>query len=687
MLPHLLTVHIVQTRTLSQISAFVVVVFFLVFLADVQYSVLPNRIHDALPTSYHTGSVITDITISFCSSSNPFSNCRLDPHEWQRLEKDLYLQSGWVKSAWLHVKRKKETELEAADKVVVGVKIGRVDPSAASKEKGEGKWESRPGGIWILRSSKTHDSDLAKAVTAVDVLFGADAVDPRPDWTLARTPLLIGASKELPIARLSTRNGRPKADSKEVVPRVRKDGKFKILQVSDAHLSTGTGVCRDAIGPGNAELKQCEADPKTLDFVESILDDEEPDLVILSGDQVEGPASPDTLTSIFKFAAPLIERSIPYATIFGNHDDEGSKSLSRSAQMSIIENLPYSLSQAGPRELDGVGNYYIEVVAHSGQNSAITIYLLDSHSLTPDEKHYKGYDWLKPSQIDWFRSTAQGLKKAHAKYSHIHLDMAFIHIPLPEFADKANLVAGGEWKEGVTAPSFNSHFYDALAEEGVVAVGCGHDHVNDYCALRPHQPLASTVRDETLQSHTSHQTLGPWMCYAGGSGFGGYAGYGGFHRRVRVWEVDTNAGRVVTWKRAECCGPDTQQRLDELVIVEGGKRCGTNGSSAVRVSRKDEWRDKEVWSDAFYAGSLCVVSSFSSSKEEVTNACIELEDLGFKMSTAGRRMSGIVGGDWRFLSETKMLPDQNAVGDFVMLEDAHSPRQTSKGGGIETGRS
>nr|POE86909.1 hypothetical protein CFP56_63941 [Quercus suber] len=238
------------TRTLSQISAFTVVVFFLVFLADFHYSVLPDRIHDALPTSYHTGYVITDITISFCSSSNPFSNCRLDPHEWQRLEKDLYLQSGWLKSAWLHVKRKKETELEAEDKVVVGVKLGRVEPSIDSKEQNKEKWESRPGGIWILRSSKTHDSDLAKAVTAVDVLFGADAVDPRPDWVLARAPLLIGGSKELPIPRLTTRNGRPKSDNKEVVPRVRKDGRFKILQVSDAHLSTGTGACRDAIGPG-----------------------------------------------------------------------------------------------------------------------------------------------------------------------------------------------------------------------------------------------------------------------------------------------------------------------------------------------------------------------------------------------------------------------------------------------------
>jgi hypothetical protein len=60
------------------------------------------------------------------------------------------------------------------------------------------------------------------------------------------------------------------------------------------------------------------------------------------------------------------------------------------------------------------------------------------------------------------------------------------------------------------------------------------------------------------------------MCFAGASGFGGYGGYGGIHRRVRVWEVDTNAGRIMTWKRVECCGDDKHKRIDEIVLVEGG---------------------------------------------------------------------------------------------------------------------
>jgi hypothetical protein len=64
-----------------------------------------------------------------------------------------------------------------------------------------------------------------------------------------------------------------------------------------------------------------------------------------------------------------------------------------------------------------------------------------------------------------------------------------------------------------------------------------------------------------------------WMCYAGGSGLGGYAGYGGFDRRVRVFEVDTNVGRITTWKRIEHSDEEgaTEKRIDEHIIVDGGR--------------------------------------------------------------------------------------------------------------------
>jgi hypothetical protein len=255
---------------------------------------------------------------------------------------------------------------------------------------------------------------------------------------------------------------------------------------------------------------------------------------------------------MFKIVHVLVERKIPYAAIFGNHDDEGS--LTRGAMMSLLQSLPYSLSEPGPNGIEGVGNYFVEVLAHgANKHSALTLYFLDTHSYSPDERQYRGYDWIKPKQIKWFQDQANNLKESHKHYSHIHLDMAFIHIPLPEYAEKSQELVGSA-PEGVTAPAFNSHFKDALVEQGIKAVSCGHDHANDYCAL-------------STNKETGDGDL--WMCYAGGSGFGGYGGYNGYHRRVRVFEIDTNKAQISTWKRLEY--PDTKQRLDEQVIVDEGR--------------------------------------------------------------------------------------------------------------------
>ncbi|ESZ95955.1 phosphatase dcr2 [Sclerotinia borealis F-4128] len=533
-------------RTATQLGALALFTIIVLWFLDNQYRVLPSAIHDYMP-AHHPGLVITDITVTKCSKINLFTSCKLDSDKWHRIEKDLYLGRGWVNSAYMHVQRKKEEELTSEDKVVMDVSVGRLDPATATKGESDERWESRPAGLWLKRSAKRHASDSNKAVNSVDVLFGADAVDPRDGWEMTGTPLLLDSSGEVQEARLSIRRGKLMTPIKPT-PRIRDNGKFKILQAADLHLSTGTGECRDAMPEDGGN---CEADPRTLEFVGRILDEEKPDMIILSGDQINGETAPDAQSAIFKYAELFIKRKIPFATIFGNHDDEGS--LPRAQQMALVESLPYSLSEAGPEELEGVGNYIVEVLAQGGsKHSALTIYLLDTHSYSPDERSFKGYDWLKKNQIDWFKQTAEGLKRAHEGYTHIHMDLAFIHIPLPEYRDDT-LYKVGEWREGVTAPGFNSGFRDALVEQGVVMVSCGHDHANEYCSLSLKEDKSPAL----------------WMCYGGGAGFGGYGGYGGYHRRLRLFEIDMNEAKIVTYKRLEY--GDVEKRIDEQILVEGGK--------------------------------------------------------------------------------------------------------------------
>ncbi|KAI1438833.1 calcineurin-like phosphoesterase [Xylaria sp. CBS 124048] len=536
-------------RTLTQLSIAALLAFFVVFFLDRNFRLLPNAVHEYMPQHHH-GLVVTDITLVKCSKINIFSSCKLDPEIWHRIDKNLYLNNAWMSSAYIYVQRKKEEDLDPTDKVVIDVKVGSIDRSRGVKEQADVRWESRPAGLWILRSAKPHASDSKDAVVAVDVLFGDDAYEVRPGWEIRGTALLLDTNRHIPSVHVTIRREGYVEPPKRPVPRIRGNGKFKIMQLADLHLSTGVGICRDAI-PDEYEGGPCEADPRTLDFVSQLLEEEKPDLVVLSGDQVNGETAPDAQTAIFKYAHLLIKHKIPYVSIFGNHDDEGS--LPRAGQMALIEQLPYSLSSAGPDDIDGVGNYYVEVLAQgTSKHSALTLYLLDSHSYSPDERHWSGYDWIKPNQIEWFKQTASSLKKQHQQYTHIHMDLAFIHIPLPEYGVPENQFFG-EWREGVTAPTYNTHFRDALVEEGVVLLSCGHDHANEYCML-------------SANNETGKPEL--WMCYGGGTGFGGYGGYPGYTRVVRFFDIDMNTARITTYKRLEY--GETDKRIDQHIIVDGG---------------------------------------------------------------------------------------------------------------------
>jgi len=303
-----------------------------------------NGSRTAEPTTSVADPVVTDVTVCvFAPTAASPSGCDLDPRMiWHRVEKELYLHSSQQTKAWLYVALASAEGLAAEDLLVLEIAVGERPPPDSSLQPAghswECEWESRPCGIWVRRGKSSGKID--QAVTGVDVLFGTDAVDPRPQWALVRPSLqLDAATPEAPTARLSIHRGRPKRrpDARPVL-RVREDGSFKIVQVSDTHMVTGVGVCKDAIDADGKNLPESEADPRTADFIGRILDVEKPDLVVLTGDQLHHDI-PDSQSALFKVVAPIIERSIPFAAVFGNHDSEGIHALSRESLLSYI---PYS---------------------------------------------------------------------------------------------------------------------------------------------------------------------------------------------------------------------------------------------------------------------------------------------------------------------------------------------------------
>jgi predicted TIM-barrel fold metal-dependent hydrolase len=154
---------------------------------------------------------------------------------------------------------KNEEELEVEDLPVTDIRVGESPSDASSGQ----AWDSRPGGTWVLRSKFSGSID--QAVTEVNVLFGIDAVDPRPQWALMQSSLQLDAEPDIPVARLSVLHGRvkPRLGARADL-RVRTDGRIKIVQISDTHMVTGTGVCKDAIDAHGKHLPESEADPLTV---------------------------------------------------------------------------------------------------------------------------------------------------------------------------------------------------------------------------------------------------------------------------------------------------------------------------------------------------------------------------------------------------------------------------------------
>lgn len=465
--------------------------------------------------------------------------------QWVRVDKDLRLRTGWLSREYMSYKVVPSTYFKrAGDQIAITLVLVQHPeiPEEARLSVDDG-WVPRPYGVWVRYEKPAAET----VITALDVLYGEDAVDPRYRWDLAGLPL-VSPPRGPVVPRLTARQGTGARDG--MVERTRKlkfnsNGQFKILQVADLHFSTGVGLCRDPEPPQLAV--GCEADPRTLRFLKRVIEIEKPDFVVLTGDQVMGDTSPDAITSLFKALNPFVETKIPFAVVMGNHDDEGS--LLRAQMVELACLLDYSKCEPGPNHVSGVGNYVLTVESASSSKPGMAMYFVDAHKYLQQPKVLPGYDWIKEDQLEFMR-------RQHAKVSALgqpQILMAFFHIPLPEYRNVGNQFLMGKNPEGVTAPRYNSHARDVFAEFGVSVVLCGHDHANDYC-----------LHDHSEANGGSDM----WLCYGGGSGEGGYGGYGGYIRRLRIYNIDETSGSVSSWKRAEN-NPDL--KFDEQILVKGGR--------------------------------------------------------------------------------------------------------------------
>ena len=277
---------------------------------------------------------------------------------------------------------------------------------------------------------------------------------------------------------------------KENAMQFRKDGTFHILQVSDP---------QDLVYARKAMLRMLECAYDRL----------QPDLVLFTGDNTLGNHLHDvafvrrktvndpavTLRKMQRALAHILEpveqRGIPFAMIYGNHDDMND--VPKEAQFALYRAYPHCLPMNDTDARVDCDTYAIPVCTADGK-PAWNLYMLDSAWNDETGQHCS----IKEETVSWYQYTSDRLRQANGGVNVPSL--LFLHVPLPQTkglyapctAQTRGAVrdadgyfrldpakAQGILGESISACTDPFGLFDAIRQRGDVrAVISGHDHLN-----------------------------------------------------------------------------------------------------------------------------------------------------------------------------------------------------------------
>ena len=213
---------------------------------------------------------------------------------------------------------------------------------------------------------------------------------------------------------------------------------YKIMQITDLHFAL-------IFSANNA---------KTYRMLDTMISQESPDLVVVTGDLTIGLFN---RTMLRNFASFMEKKHQYWMYVLGNHDYEYGSGAYR--YLSVLEEYDYCLFDVGYTNL-GYGN--CSAVIFNNNNEAIhTLTLLDTSRYETTE-----------AQAKWYKWSIQNLNSVYGAIDNT----IFLHIPL-------NIVKEQELSinENINSLKREPLLYDYIKELGQTKyIAFGHDHLNSY---------------------------------------------------------------------------------------------------------------------------------------------------------------------------------------------------------------
>ena len=238
-----------------------------------------------------------------------------------------------------------------------------------------------------------------------------------------------------------------------------------------------------------------------------VIKDYPADLIVLLGDQLEGPSpvlsigngQQNCKKAIETLLKPVIDSKIPFAVVFGNHDYETPMSVRDQAK--IYESYDACVGVSYGRSSTEDGAFVLPVYERDGDRRMMALYFFDSGSYLPNGD----YDTVSKEQVDWYNTQSATYRSENDNQALP--SVAFCHIPLPEVyklfteVDKGtkgafkgvgvgagkyylpnnDRIFTGDVNESPCPSSANYGLFDAYQQNGDVFLTVnGHDHINSF---------------------------------------------------------------------------------------------------------------------------------------------------------------------------------------------------------------